>query len=45
MLNEQTLSTLNALKLFGMAHGFTERLSHSKSADLTHGILGPARSR
>jgi len=36
MLNEQTLSTLNALKLFGMAHGFTERLAHPKTADLTH---------
>jgi DNA replication protein DnaC len=36
MLNEQTLSTLNSLKLFGMAHGFTERLSHPKTADLTH---------
>ena len=36
MLNEQTLSTLNALKLFGMAHGFTQRLSHPKTADLTH---------
>ena len=36
MLNEQTLLTLNALKLFGMAHGFTERLSHPKAADLTH---------
>ena len=36
MLNEQTLSTLNTLKLFGMAHGFSERLSHPKTADLTH---------
>lgn len=36
MLSEQTLSTLNALKLFGMARGFTERLSHPKSADLSH---------
>jgi DNA replication protein DnaC len=36
MLNEQTLTTLNQLKLFGMARGFTERLSHPKSADLTH---------
>ena len=31
MLNEQTISTLNALKLFGMARGFSERL-----ADLSH---------
>jgi DNA replication protein DnaC len=36
MLSEQTLSTLNQLKLFGMARGFTERLSHPKTADLTH---------
>lgn len=36
MLNEQTLSTLNALKLFGMAKGFTERISHPQSADLSH---------
>ena len=36
MLNEQTLSTLNALKLFGMARGFSERLAHPKAADLSH---------
>src|SRR5437870_11174992 len=36
MLNEQTLSTLIALKLFGMARGFSERLSHPKTADLSH---------
>ena len=36
MLNEQTLTTLNALKLFGMAQGFTERLSNPKHADLSH---------
>jgi hypothetical protein len=36
MLNEQTLSTLNALKLFSMAHGFTERTSHPNSAELSH---------
>ena len=36
MLTEQTLSTLNALKLFGMAKGFSERLSHPKTADLSH---------
>jgi hypothetical protein len=35
MLNEQTLSTLNALKLFGMARGFSERLAHPKTADLS----------
>ena len=31
MLTEQTLSTLNTLKLFGMARG-----SHPKTADLSH---------
>lgn len=36
MLSEQTVSTLNALKLFGMARGFSERLSQLKSADLSH---------
>jgi DNA replication protein DnaC len=36
MLSEQTLSILNALKLFGMARGFSERLSHPKTADLSH---------
>lgn len=36
MLNEQTLSTLNALKLFGMARSFSERLAHPKTADLSH---------
>ena len=36
MLNEQTLSTLNGLKLFGMAHGFSQRMSHPQAADLSH---------
>lgn len=36
MLNEQTVATLNALKLFGMAQGFTERLSNPKHAELSH---------
>ena len=36
MLSEQTVSTVNALKLFGMARGFSERLSQLKSADLSH---------
>ena len=36
MLNQQTLSTLNALKLFGMAKSFSDKLSHSNSADLSH---------
>jgi len=36
MLNEQTLSTLHALKLFGMAKSFTDKLSHPNTADLSH---------
>jgi len=36
MLNEQTIATLNALKLFGMARGFEERLSSPKHAELSH---------
>lgn len=36
MFNEQTLGTLNALKLFGMAKSFSDKLSHPHSADLSH---------
>lgn len=36
MLNEQTLQTLNALKLFGMAKSFTDKVAHPSSADLSH---------
>ncbi len=36
MLNEQTVTTLNQLKLFGMAGNFQDRLAHSKSAELSH---------
>ena len=36
MLNEQTLSTLNQLKLFGMAKSFSDKLAHPHSADLSH---------
>ena len=36
MLHEQTTQTLNALRLFGMAKSFSERLSHPAQADLTH---------
>lgn len=36
MLSEQTLSILNGLKLFGMARGFSERLSHPHTAELSH---------
>jgi DNA replication protein DnaC len=36
MLNEQTIATLNAMKLFGMARGLEERLNSAKHADLSH---------
>jgi DNA replication protein DnaC len=36
VLNEQTIATLNALKLFGMAGAFEERLNSSKQAELSH---------
>jgi DNA replication protein DnaC len=35
MLNEQTLHTLNALKLFGMARSFGDKIVHPSSADLS----------
>ena len=37
MLNEQTIATLNALKLFGMAGAFEERLHSARQAELSHG--------
>jgi len=36
MLNEQTIATLNAMKLFGMARGFEERLNSPQHAELSH---------
>jgi len=36
MLNEQTIATLNSLKLFGMARGFEERLNSPPHAELSH---------
>lgn len=36
MLHEQTISTMNALKLFGMAKGFGDRMGDPKHADLSH---------
>ena len=36
MLNEQTIATLNALKLFGMARGLEERLNNPNHAELSH---------
>ena len=37
MLTEQTVSTMNALKLYGMARGFTERLGTPQHAELSQG--------
>jgi len=36
MQNETTIETLNALKLFGMARAFSNRLGDAAQADLTH---------
>jgi len=36
MLNQQTIATLNAMKLFGMARGFEERLSSADQAGISH---------
>jgi DNA replication protein DnaC len=36
MLNEQTIATLNSLKLFGMARSFEERLNSPLHAELSH---------
>ena len=36
MLNEQTVSTLNAMKLFGMARGFSQRLGQPNHGELSH---------
>ena len=36
MLNEQTIATLNSLKLFGMARGLEERLNSPNHAELSH---------
>ena len=36
MLNQQTMSILRSLKLFGMASGFEERLADPKQASLSH---------
>lgn len=39
MLQEQTTQTLNAMKLFGMAKGFTERVGDPKHGELSHAEL------
>lgn len=36
MLNEQTIAKLNAMKLFGMAKGFAERLDSAHNSELSH---------
>ncbi|MBM4448870.1 MAG: hypothetical protein FJ015_06525 [Chloroflexi bacterium] len=36
MLNQQTMSMLHSLKLFGMARSFEERLADPKQAELSH---------
>ena len=36
MLNQQTLSILHSLKLFGMARGLEERLANAQQAELSH---------
>jgi len=36
MLQEQTLDMLNAMKLFGMAKGFSQRLGDPKHGELSH---------
>lgn len=36
MLNQQTLSILHSLKLFGMAKGLEERLANASQAELSH---------
>ena len=36
MLNQQTMSILHSIKLFGMASGFEERLADPKQASLSH---------
>jgi DNA replication protein DnaC len=37
MLNQQTMSILHTLKLFGLAKSFEERMADPKQADLSHG--------
>jgi len=36
MLNQQTLNTLNQLKLFGMAKGFEDRLNNPAHTEISH---------
>ena len=36
MFNQQTMSILNSLKLFGLARGFEERLADPQQSSLSH---------
>ena len=36
MLNQQTISILHSLKLFGMAKGLEERSANTQHAELSH---------
>ena len=36
MMNEQTVTKMNELKLFGMAHSFAERIGKADHSDLSH---------
>ena len=36
MLNQQTMSILHSLKLFGLARGLEERLANAQQAELSH---------
>ena len=36
MLHEQTLQTLNELKLFGMAKGFADKAHQTQMSELSH---------
>lgn len=36
MLNQQTIQTMHAMKLFGMARGFEERAANPRHAELSH---------
>jgi hypothetical protein len=45
MLNQQTLSILHSLKLFGLAKSFEERLADPKQAELSHAEFVGLRCR
>ena len=40
MLNQQTMSILHSLKLFGMAKGLEERSANTQHAELSHDVYG-----